>query len=117
MTKAELKRKIDRLGDLREQMATLKAAERELTEQVCEGLTAARLGAMIADRFAAQLAEKRLLQIDAKKFRGKAGDKVFLQCAKVDVKKARQLFGDDVLEKCGEFTTRTELRISRKPGR
>jgi regulator of replication initiation timing len=114
MTREQLKEKIDRLGELREQLGSLSAAERDLSADVREGLEEDALSELAAETFAAQLAERRSLRLDTRKFRRKVGDELFLACARVDLKAARQHFSDEQLERLGKVAVSVELRVSRR---
>jgi len=115
MTRATLKKKIDQLGRLREEQTALGAAERTLSEEVRDGLQAAKLTGLEAAKFGAVLAETRSLRIDPKKFRRKVGEKIFLASCRVDVKAARVHLDDAGLQRVASYDPRTSLRISRRP--
>lgn len=116
MTKAALKKRVQQLGDLRAQMSDLKSAERALSDEITEAMTGGKITAVDSADYVAQLAETRRLVLDVKKFRRKAGEKIFAECAKVDMKVARRHFDDKALEKLGEVKPSVQLRISRRPG-
>ena len=116
MAKTKLKKCVQQLGELRAQMTDLKSAERALSDEITEAMTGAKIATIESADYVAQLAEKSRLVLDVKKFRRKAGEKVFLECAKVDMKVARRHFDDKALEKLGEVKPSVQLRISRRPG-
>ncbi len=116
MSNAKLKKCVQQLGELRAQMTDLKSAERALSNEVTLSMAGAKVNSVESADYVAQLAEIRRLTLDVKKFRRKAGEKVFLECAKVDMKVARRHFDDAALEKLGEVDSSIQLRISRRPG-
>ena len=116
MNKTKLKKCVQQLGELRAQMTDLKSAERALSDEITEAMTGAKkITAVESADYVAQLNETWRLILDVKKFRRKAGEKVFLECAKVDMKVARRHFDDKALEKLGEVKASVQLRISRRP--
>jgi len=117
MTRTELKKLIDDLGGLRAEQTSLNAAERSLSGQVREAMKKAKLSAIEAAQYSAQLAERRTLRIDPAAFRKRAGESVFLACARIDVKAARAKVDAKDLDRCGDYATRLELRVSRIPGK
>lgn len=117
MNKTTLKKSVQQLGELRAQMADLKSAERELSDEITEAMTAAKVASVDSTDYVAQLAETRRLVLDVKKFRRKAGEKIFMDCARVDLKAARRHFPNSgELDKLGQVKASVQLRISRRPG-
>ena len=115
MTLKMLKTKVQQLGELRAQKAELQASERALSNEVVLAMTADGFSSVDSADFTAQLAEQRRLVLDVKKFRRKAGEKIFLQCASIDLKEARLHFDSGQLEKLGSVESGVQLRISRRP--
>ncbi len=116
MNKTKLKKCVQQLGELRAQMTDLKSAERTLSDEITEAMTGAKVATVESTDYVAQLAEKNRLVLDVKKFLRKAGEKVFMECARVDMKVARRHFDDKALAKLGESKASVQLRISRRPG-
>lgn len=94
----------------------LTASERALSAEILKAMDTGKWPAVEADGYSAQLAERRTLKIAPEAFRRKAGDKLFVACARVDVRAARVHFTDAQLEKVGAYDTKLQLRISALPG-
>lgn len=113
----ELAGRITRLGKLRQEKASVAAAERQLTDSVREAMEAKRLDEAKGNGFIATLATVSSLTVNVAKFRAKAGPTKFLQCVRVDVKAARGFFDDKTLAKLGTVAKSKQVRISPVPAR
>ena len=115
-TSPKLRKQIDQLGRLRDELAGLKASERQLSSEVQAAMAAGGHDTVASTGYIATLASRTELRIDLAKLRRKAGTKIFLDCIRVDTKAARRHFPEAVLEGMGERVERTVLRISAKAG-
>lgn len=113
----ELAGRITRLGKLRQEKASVTAAERQLTESVREAMEARRLDEAKGNGFIATLAAVASLTLDVAKFRKKAGPTKFLKCVRVDVKAARGFFDDKILKRLGTVAESKQVRISPVPAK
>lgn len=116
MTRKQLIADVQQLGELRERLAEVKTAERQLTADVRAGFAQAKLARLDSADYSACLDERRTLVVDAAKLRRKVGEKVFMGCIRVDLAAAgRQVAAAD-LEKLGVYEPHAQLRVSRLPG-
>jgi len=115
MTRKQLITCVQDLGRLRDQLAEIKTAERELTDTVRAGLEQAGLPRLDSAEYSACLHEQRSLVVDPLRLRRKVGEKMFMSCIRVDLAAARRQVAAVDLDKLGRYELSTQLRISRLP--
>ena len=115
MNLRQLKQQVQELGKMRTRISGLEGSERQLSESVRQALISAKRTQAESADYVAQLAEQRKLQLDPRKFRRKAGEKLFMKCARIDLKTARLHFPNDGLDRLGEVKVSVQLRVSKRP--
>jgi hypothetical protein len=107
-------RRVDRLGQVREQIEQLKLAEVELRNEVAAWAKTNRATVVEGRRYVAMLSATEEILVDARRFWRKVAPRVFFAAVRVSTTAARAAIGDAAMRRMSRITKAVKVAVRPK---